>query len=170
VRAQNTTAKPDIRLRRPNVTKSGIDWAGKAPDWLLPPFVAPVADGLLLLPEPPEEIVPNSLWAFVSSVVYKEVYSLDGCMVAGGGLVELSFVSMYALARGWFKQVMTGWRVNFGVRARASGRIYPVAISTDCWKRSCSRTMKPVLSTEALPMMYSQFCRTWADVIAPEEM
>ena len=90
-------------------------------------------------------------------------YLPDGSagLVTGGGLVELSLVSMYAFARGWFKQVMTGWRVNLGeVRARASGRMYPVAISTLCWKRSCSRTMKPVLSDEALPRMYSQFCKT----------
>ena len=33
---------------------------------------------------------------------------LDGFMVAMGGLLELSFVSMYAFARGWFRQVMIG--------------------------------------------------------------
>ena len=95
----------------------------------------------------------------------------DGLRVTGGGLVELSLVSMYAFARGWPRQVMTGWRVNFGeVRARASGKMYPVAISTDCWKRSCSRTMKPVLRVEALPRINSQFCRTWPDVIVPAWM
>lgn len=84
-------------------------------------------------------------------------YSPVGPKVAGGGLVVLSLVSMYASERGFPRQVMMGCRVNLGVRARASGRMYPVAISTDCWKRSCSRTMKPVLSAVTLPIMYCQF-------------
>lgn len=93
---------------------------------------------------------------------------LDGFTVTGGGLVLLSLVSMYAFARGWLKQLMTVWSSNLGlVRARASGKMYPVAISTDCWKRSCSRTMKPVFIVEAFPRMYSQFCMTWVAVIVP---
>jgi len=83
----------------------------------------------------------------------------------------LSLVSMYAFVRGWFRQLITDWRVNLGEeRARASGRMYPVAISTDCWKRSCARTMKPVLSPEALPRINCQFCRTWGAEIVPAWM
>jgi hypothetical protein len=37
----------------------------------------------------------------------------------GGGLVELSFVSMYASLRGLLRQVMIGLSVNFGVVASA---------------------------------------------------
>ena len=96
---------------------------------------------------------------------------LAGLMVTAGGLVLLSLVSIYAFARGWFRHWMTVWRSSFGeVRARASGRMYPVAISTDCWKRSCSRTMKPVFNELALPRMNSQFCKTWADEMVPARM
>ena len=45
-----------------------------------------------------------------------------------------------------------------------------MAMSTDCWNRSCSRTMKPVSMVVALPMMFSQLFRTWVDVVRPPAM
>jgi hypothetical protein len=93
----------------------------------------------------------------------------DKVTVPGGGLVVVGL--NVALASSWFKQVMVGWSVSLGeVQTRASGRMYPATIPIDRWKRSCSTTMKPVLSVEALPRMYSQFSRTWADVIVPAWM
>lgn len=87
-----------------------------------------------------------------------------------GGFVALLFVSMYAFAMSWLRQLMTGWIVNGGLCACASGRMYPVATSTLCSNRSCSRTMKPVLRVVALPMMFSQFCRTCSTEVLPPAM
>lgn len=41
------------------------------------------------------------------------------------------------------------YKLTVKERVLARGRKYPIAISTVCWYRSCSRTMKPVESFEA---------------------
>jgi hypothetical protein len=79
---------------------------------------------------------------------------------ASGGFVLLSLVSMYASDNGLLRQVTTGSMVKAGLNAKASGRIYPVATSTDCWNKSCSRTMKPVSIVVALPRICCQLVST----------
>jgi hypothetical protein len=75
-----------------------------------------------------------------------------------GRFVLLSFNSMYASISGLYRHSTTGSiAILF---ARVSGRMYPVVILTDCCHRSCSNTMKPESSCEALPRMASQPVRT----------
>ncbi len=52
-------------------------------------------------------------------------YSPETAAEIAGGFVELLFVSMYAFAMSCWRQVITGWIVNGGLCACASGKMYP---------------------------------------------